>query len=164
MTQASLIDFCGSQARLVGDLIEPWKRQHDLSSLAQALETAIPSLIRGCELLEETFPIIRNSLVHGRLPSVLEAGTKYYENYTGWIEDIEVLKSEADEAIRDGFAISGFDRLEMAIDRYRRFLKEEVELLPRIDPEMLARSTAEYERGEFQSVREVIDELRNRSD
>src|SRR5260221_12023416 len=96
-TQDSLLDYCGSQTRLIGEMIEPWKAEHKGATIAHALDKMFPLIIEGCELLRESFPQLKRNLfdAHHRNESVLLLGSKYYDGYKNYIEDCESLLSIA---------------------------------------------------------------------
>jgi hypothetical protein len=160
--QDSLLDYCGTHARLIGDMIEPWKADHESATIAHVLESMFPILIRGCELFIEAFPPLKQNLVdaHHRNESVLALGSKYYDNYKNYLETCEPLLTTARELVGEGHDISTLMDAEVAIRRFRQFFETDVDQMPRIRPEVVALSTEQYERGEYRSAREVIDELR----
>ncbi len=164
--QDTLLDYCGTQARLIGDMIEPWKADHKKSIIAHALDTLFPLIIEGCELARESFPQIKRNLfdAHHRNESVLVLGSKYYDDYKNYLEYCEPLLVIARELVGEGHEISTLSDAEEAVRQLREFFETEVDRMPRIDLEAIARSTEQYERGEYRDAREVIDELRRQSD
>jgi hypothetical protein len=161
-THDSLLDYCGTQARVIGDMIEPWKADHERATVAHALESMFPLIVEGCELLRGSLPQLKRNLfdAHHRDESVLVLGSKYHDHYKDYLEHCESLLATARGLVGEGQDISTLAGAEAAVDRLRRFFEVEINRLPRIDPEAIARSTEQYERGEYRSVREVIDELR----
>jgi hypothetical protein len=165
-TQDSLLDYCGTQARLIGDMIEPWEADHEGATIAHALDKLFPLIVEGCELLREKFPQLKRNLFVAceQGESVLLLGSKYYDGYKKYIEDCESLLSIARDRQAEGLEISTLAGAEAAVQRLRQFFDIEVDHLPRIRPEVIALSTEQYERGEYRSAREVFDELRRRSE
>ena len=164
--QDSLLDYCGTQARGIGDMIEPWKADHERATIAHALDKMFPLIIEGCQLARDSFPRLKRNLfdTHHRNESVLLLGSKYHDAYKSYIENCESLLVIAREVVGEGFDISTLAGAEEAIQGLRQFFETEVDQLPRIDREAIARSTEQYERGEYRSAREVFDELRRRSE
>jgi hypothetical protein len=165
-TQDSLLDYCGTHARLIGDMIEPWKVDHEQATIAHALDSMFPLLIKDCELLRDSYPQIKRNLfdAHYRNESVLALGSKYYDDFKHYLESCEPLLATARELVGEGHDISTLTAAEEAIGRLRQFFEVEMDRLPRIRPEVLARSTEQYERGQYRSAREVFDELRRRNE
>ena len=161
-TQDSLLDYFGTQARLIGDMIEPWKADHEGATIAHALDKMFPLIVKGCALLIDSFPQVKRNMfeAHHRNESVLTLGTKYHDYYRRYLEDCESLSSIARGLVDEGHDISTLVDAESAIGRLRQFFDVEFAHFPRINPEAIARSTEQYERGEFRSAREVLDELR----
>jgi len=165
MSQESLLDFWGTQTRIIGDLIEPWKAEHELATTSHIFEKLCPSLVLGCERLQLALPALKRSLFQRhRDESVLALGTKYYQFYKDQLEICESAASIARDVVEEGFALPSLPRLEIAIRELAAFIEGEVDQLPRIRPEILAISSEQYERGEYQSAREFLDELRRRAD
>ncbi len=164
--QDSLLGYFGAHARAIGDMIEPWKADHEEATIAHALDAMFPGLIEGSTLLRDSLPDLKRNLfeAHRRNESVLVLGSKYYDQYKNYLENCEHLLAVARRLASEGHEISTLAAAEEAIGGLREFFETEVDQLPRVDIEAITRSTEQYERGEYRSAREVIDELRRQSD
>jgi hypothetical protein len=165
MLADALLDFCGMQTQVIGDLIEPWKSEHDSKVMSHLFEKLIPRLREGCRQLEEALPDFKETMVrhHGE-HSILELGTKYHEGYLRHLALCESVIALAHSLIEEGFAMPSLPALEATVDQFQRFIESKVELLPRIRPERLALSMIEHESAHYSVAREFFDELRHRSD
>jgi hypothetical protein len=161
--QDSLLDYFGTQAQLIGDMIEPWKADHEQATIAHALDSMFPLIAKGCGMLLGSYPHIKRNMfdAHRRNESVLVLGSKYYDNFKNYIENCEPLLATGRELVEDGHDISTLAAAEEAIQGLRRFFEDEMDEFPRIRPDVIARSTEQYERGDYRDLREVIDELRS---
>lgn len=148
--------------RYVEDLIEPWKADHEYAMRVYDLEDAIRSCLRVVPIIEGWRNALRSDL-HGRkLPDPDRAGREFLKAIKatlGLFQDLREAVTRAEVSC----SVEGSQELVQAESNLKRIAQEFSARWPLIDPKRWAESEAAYQRGEYQSVEEILNELQGGS-
>lgn len=159
MSDSALLSIQKCNVQSVRDLAETWPSKAVDVDTALEVQDAVRASRIWPDALEDVLDSLWWRIKEGRLDNIQESGERLLALVDQCLRVVELVGRRVQAFDRQGRSIRGSALLPNTEERLCSFRKKLEDTWPWITEEILAESRAEYERGEYQSVQEILDEL-----
>jgi hypothetical protein len=160
MTEVSLLKLCDAQARLLLEALGPRDRTVESADESQRVESLVDASTLVCEAVSDALESLQTALFLKQIRKTQAIALAAGEALPRLVAVMERVRRLARSSGVPKPRAATFERV---VDQFRRDAIEFLMRWPRADLGQIAESAAAYERGEFQSARDALNELLHRS-
>jgi hypothetical protein len=159
MRESLLYRACSNVTQLLIDKVPTWANGGGNGVSTEETTDALVLVLAWPGQLRQLAESLWKQAVHGQVDHFQVAGQDFLKLADDQIRVIEELQRVVVKREQEGAHIRRAAELKQALEALTQTRTEFEKNWPWINADVLAESRAEYARGEFQSVAEILDEL-----
>jgi hypothetical protein len=162
------LERCSARSRLVGELVEKWKLEHEQAMMERDTEDIANAAVAECIDLMSLVKRTWRSTIGDSSKNVFDPNG-HGDRLKAIIADtIAVVRKSEESLIKPAEqlhnTIAGVEEFRNLRDEFDAIQTEAEELWPKIDEDMVRRSRADFAKGDYRLIEELIaDEKGDRS-
>jgi hypothetical protein len=160
MTEVSLLKLCDAQTRLLLEALGPRDLTIESRDEVRRVESLLDASTHVCEAVADALESLKTALFLKKIRKTQAIALAAGEALPRLIAAMERVRRLARTSEIPEPRAAEFERV---VDQFRHNTIDFLMQWPRADLGQIAESAAAYERGEFQSARDALNELLHRS-
>lgn len=154
------VERCLRRSAVVQALVEEWQQAYEEAQRVTDVEELCHECIDLCSLWRHAWRGVTKSLLNGKFTDTDFIGRALEDAIAKTIRTVGNVLASANEIRSRGFEMSCIDELERGLHDVTRIGKQLADSWPFTDHAMITESRAAFERGEYQEIEEVLDDLK----
>lgn len=163
MTENILVHAYGTSVEALERALVSWKREGSNSKLACEIEEALLLCSHWPDNAEDICRAVWRRVVAHQIDDFDKAGELVLGHFDNMLKTGEELCALVHDRVREGCSIKGAAELENLMEKLNRMRQKFVDTWPWFNEALIEEAKAEYARGEYQTVREILDELQGKN-
>ncbi|MBL8795041.1 MAG: hypothetical protein JNM56_14120 [Planctomycetia bacterium] len=164
MTDSLLFRLQCGKSRAIEEVVEAWKAEHAGAMAARDVEELVRECLRLPDEMRRIYREIFDRFTSGNIEGYHDIGKALQAQFEGNLRFMDSVRDMARRQTAAGHTIEGAAELERVLEDIRPKVQEIFERWPWMPTEEeVAEAKAEIARGNYQTVDEILDELRRKN-
>lgn len=163
MSESVLLRIHRGSVQALAEVVQSWTNPGVRATLAREVEEAVRLCLRWPEEFQELWESLWRRAAASEIEDYQATGEQFVNHLDHALRILDTVRERIREQQQQGRALASAAKLETVHAELHRLRHHAQERWPWINETIIQEALAEYERGEYRSVREILDELQGTS-
>lgn len=163
MTESILLDVQRGVVHTIQQAVRSWNGEQHHARFAHHVTEVVSVCLRWPDELAKAIQTLWKAAVANLLDDHQKTGEQVLDLFDNGLRLLKVLLEKTNELERNGLSVPNATELPGTIEKMSLMRQDFVDRWLWVNDEILQEAKAEYARGEFQTVREIMDELQGKT-